>query len=120
MEKESDVFYTRNKKAWKIARKRLKVAREMLKKSDEGIYEEILRGVEAYLADRLGMNMADLSRENIKSSLEENGIPEPTIEKLWSIMDDCEIARYSTGETEDKTVVYENAVKCLTGIEQNL
>ncbi len=120
LEKESDIFYTRNKKAWKIARKRLKVAREMLKKSDEGIYEEILRGVEAYLADRLGMNKADLSRENIKSALEAKAIPEETLNSLWLVMDDCEFARYSTGETADKAVVFENAVKCLTDIEQNL
>ena len=92
----------------------------MLKKSDDGIYEEILRGVEAYLSDRLGMNKADLSRENIQSSLEQRGISENTMNSLWLLIDDCEFARYSTGETANKSLVYENAVKCLTDIEQKL
>ena len=76
LEKESDVFYTRNKKAWKKTKKRLKRGSELLKKDDDGFYEEILRAIEDYLADRLSINKSDLSREKIKSELALRKLPE--------------------------------------------
>lgn len=120
LEKESDVFYTRNKKAWKKTKKRLKNGLELLKTNDDGFYEEILRAIEEYLADRLSINKSDLSRDKIKSELVKRKLSEEIIGILMQIMDDCEIAKYSTQESADKKKVYENAVRSLTEIEQKL
>lgn len=116
--RESDIFYQRNKRAWKLAGRRLKNARELLKKDDKGIYEEILRAVNGYLSDRLALNTSDLSRESIASELERRQVPNDLITGLWELMDQCEMARYSPVDTVDKKTLYEKAVACLGNIEE--
>lgn len=120
LEKESDVFYTRNKKAWKRTKKRLKKGFELMKKDDDGFYEEILRAIEEYLSDRLSLNKADLSRNRINSELNSRKVDEDIIVNLMQLMDECEIARYSMAKEADKKSVYEKAVSSLTEIEQKL
>ena len=118
--KESDIFYVRNKKAWKHAAKRLKKAKSLLEKNDDRIFDEILRAVNGYLSDRLAMNTSDFSRETIQNELLKREIDEGLIKGLWELLDDCEIVRYSPGSSVNKQHVYDNAVRSLTEIEQKI
>ena len=118
--REQDIFYIRNKKAWKLASKRLKSARTLLQKKDEGLYDEILKAVNGYLSDRLSMNTADMSREKIEFALSEKSVSEELMEKLWNLVDDCEMARYSPVGIEDKQRLYDRAKECLSELEENI
>ena len=120
MSKESDIFYVRNKKAWKLASRRLKTAKSLMHRDDEGIYEEILKAVNGYLSDRLAMNTADISRDRIEKELIDRHVDPDLITRLRELLDDCEMARYSNTYTSGKQVVYDKAVTCLSDIEQKL
>ncbi len=77
-------------------------------------------GIENYLSDRLSINKSDLSREKIKDELQLRNLSEEIVAILIKLMDDCELARYSTEQSADKKNVYDSAVRCLTEIEQKL
>ncbi|MFN8208549.1 MAG: BatD family protein [Bacteroidales bacterium] len=94
--RNSDRVMNRNRKANRVARKRLKKARTFLTQGNrESFYEEIHRAVSGYLSDKLLIPLAELSRENIHASLLEKGIEEATVGQLNSLLDACEMARYA-------------------------
>lgn len=120
LRKEADIFYMRNKKASKIAKKRLKNAFALLQKDDERFFEEILKAFWGYLGDRLGINTADLSRERISGELNRRSTGEELQQKLWNIVDECEYSRYSPETSASKEEVYRQAVECMSETEQKI
>jgi hypothetical protein len=92
----SDRIMNRNRKANRLARKRLKKARTFLVQGNrELFYEEIHRAVSGYLSDKLLIPVAELSRENIHASLLQKGIEEDNVSRLNTLLDACEMARYA-------------------------
>jgi hypothetical protein len=92
----SDRVLNRNRKANRLARKRLKKASAFLSQGNrELFYEEIHRAVSGYLSDKLLIPVAELSRENIHIVLLEKGVQETTVGQLNTLLDACEMARYA-------------------------
>lgn len=118
LKKESDIFYVRNKKASQYARKRLKNAFKLLNQENDAFYDEVLKAMWGYLADRLGINTADLSRDNINSGMNSRGIAEDIRKDFWEIIDQCEFARYSPNDNENRNEIYDKAKECLSRIER--
>ena len=42
------------------------------------------------------------------------------VEKLWTLIDDCEFSRYAPGQTGDKNTMYARAENILSMIEENV
>lgn len=108
----ADVAAYRNRKANKVALRRLKKAGKYLKESDEKLfYEEVLRAVWGYLGDKLAMPTSELSRENIQSQLQRYGLDDTLIARFTQVIDACEFARYAPAAAGDAMAeVYENAM----------
>jgi len=120
--RNSDLSLVRNRKAGKVAVKRLRKASECLKNEEiDKFYEEILRAIWGYLSDKLNIPVSDLTRNNAVDSLSERGIDEDRIKNLNSILDTCEYARFapSASGTEAATI-YEGASQFIKSVENSI
>lgn len=117
-----DVRRSRNRKANKIAKSRLNQANIYLSKNlPVPFYEEIHKALLGYISDKLFIQFADMQRDTIKETLISKKVTENDIESLMSLLDDCEMARYSqegSGESMDK--VYERAIGIISDFENKL
>lgn len=95
----SNVALWKNKKANKVAWKRLGTARKLLPKNEAhtAFYEEVSKAVWLYLSDKLNIPLSVLSKENIAEKLRSKDISEIQISKLHELLSECELALYSPG-----------------------
>ena len=120
--RNADKSLVRNRKAAKIAVKRLQAASICLKNEEiDEFYEEILKAIWGYLSDKLNIPVSDLTRNNAVTSLIEEGIDEEKITNLNHILDTCEYARFapSASETEAETI-YEGASQFIKSVENTI
>ncbi len=99
----ADIQGRRLANADKVARKRLKLAKQYMSTHDnDRFYEEILRALWGYFSDKLGIPASQLSRENITQQLTEYGVSQELIDSSITLIDDCEMARYSPARSEEQ------------------
>ena len=117
--RRSDVAGTRNRKAMKVARARLKNASAFLKQGLYGaFYEELHKALHGYISDKLMLPVTDLTRERIGEELRSRGKDEAVIQELYDILDACEYARYAPASgSEAMEKHYQQAVKVISQIE---
>ena len=118
----ADVRGTKNRKATKMALKRLKLAGEFMSKGlQTAFYEELHRALLGFVSDKLSMDMAEQNKENIAAALASRGISEGLANEFTDLLDACEFARYapSTG-SEQMSAHYEKAVDVITAIDSNM
>lgn len=118
--RNADINAVRNRKARRIAQKRLSVAYDLMQTGNEKFYEEILKALWGYLSDKLGINVSELSREHIDGRLQALPIPEELLKDLWQTIDDCELARYGTGYSGDKQLIYKKAIRLISDLQEKL
>jgi len=121
-ELRSDVLGTRSRGAVKMARKRLSDAKLYLGKNlYSAFYEELHRALLGYVSDKLGLDAADMSKDNIVSRLSERGVSEELRDELLSLIDACEFARYAPSEgAEAMNTHYEKAVAVISSIDDSM
>lgn len=120
--RNSDINIVRNRKAGKIVRKRLKAASLCLKSNQiDKFYEEILKAVWGYLSDKLNISLSDLTRDNTITVLKEKGIDEEKTDKLISILDTCEYARFAPSKSETEAEkVFDDASQLIKSVENTI
>ena len=91
----------------------------MLKDKKKGeFYDEVLKALWGYIADKLNMPQEYLNKDNIQSRLEEKGVEQPLIDDFIKVLDNCEFARYAPGEGEGAMdSVYEGAIDVISKME---
>ena len=122
IKRNSDLSLVRNRKAGKVAVKRLRTASICLKNEQiDKFYEEILKAIWGYLSDKLNIPVSDLTRNNAIASLSERGIDKDRIKNLNSILDACEYARFapSASGTEAATI-YDGASQFIKSVENSI
>ncbi len=120
--RNSDLSQVRNRKAGKIAVKRLHNAAICLKNDEiDHFHEEILKAIWGYLSDKLNIPVSDLTRSNAISALTERGIDIQLINSLTGILDTCEYARYAPSSSETgASDIYESASQFIKSVENLL
>ena len=120
--RNADLSLVRNRKAGKVAIKRLRTAAICLKNEQiDQFYEEILKAIWGYLSDKLNIPVSDLTRNNAVTSLIERGIDEDRIETLSDILDACEYARYAPSASgTEAAVIYEGTTQFIKSIENSI
>ena len=120
--RRADVVGTRNRKATRQALKRLKLAGDFLNKNlYTAFFEELHRALIGFIADKLTMDMADQSKENIAEALSARGVPEATVKSFTDLLDACEYARYAPDAGhEAMNAHYEQAVSVITAIDSSM
>ena len=117
--RRADVAGTLSRKATRQALKRLSQAKEYLQKDlYTAFYEELHRSLMGFVGDKLSMDMAQLSKENISSSLIAKAVPEDVVSDFIDLLDQCEYARYSPDSGhEAMNAHYEKAISTITAID---
>ncbi len=117
-----DVAYMRSSKATKMAQKRLSVAKQHLDQNKpEVFYEELFKALYGYTSDKIGMEVSDLTKENLALRLREKNVKEDTLQKLLSAIDTCEFARFASQmQAADAQKVYSDSVQIITELENQL
>ena len=118
--RNADIIGQRGRKANKVAGRRLKRARGMMEKGEsEKFYDEVLRALWGYAADKMNIPTESLSRENIASALEERGINEATRQTFIEALDECEFERYAPGDkTGNMQKTYDAAHRAIIEAEE--
>ena len=120
--RRADVAGTRNRKATRMALKRLSTARDFLQKNlYTAFYEELHRSLLGFVGDKLSMDMAEQNKENIRAALTSGGVAEATAAQFISLLEACEEARYSPDAGhEAMSAHYDEAVKLITAIDSSM
>lgn len=120
--RRADVAGSKNRRANKMARARLRQAEDYLHKNLGGAYyEELHKALTGYVSDKLLIPAADLSKETIGEKLRERGVRDESITKLTDLIDQCEFARYApeSGQTKMENE-YNEAIQVISDIEGQL
>jgi len=117
IKRTSDIRGMKLAKANKVAKKRLKAARDyMRQKQTDKFYDEMLRAVWGYLSDKLGIPLSQLFRDNVAAELSRIGTSDELSSKIISVLDDCEMARYASSAQQPQTI-YDEAVAAINELE---
>ena len=118
----ANVAKMRNKKANKVAAKRLKQAAALLKSNrPEDFYEEVLKALWGYVGDKLNLPASELNKENVTEKLQAKGVDETLVRQLVELMNDCEFARYAPGDpTQTMDKIYAAATEVIDKMESSV
>lgn len=96
LKEHSNMQMLKNKRANKVAKKRLKLAKSYMTANDSNkFYAEILKAVWGYLSDKLTIPVSELNKENITNELERYGVEYAIIDDVMRVLDKCEFAQYA-------------------------
>ena len=99
----ADVQGARLAKANKVARLRLKKAKQFMdNKANDAFYEEVLKALWGYLSDKLLIPSSQLNRNNITLELASYGAQQLLIDKIIYVLDECEMARYTPQKSDEQ------------------
>ena len=120
--RRADVVGSKNRKATKMALKRLHLAGTFLKQNlYTAFYEELHKALLGFVSDKLNMPAAELSRERISESLAERGVDQSLIDTFIGILDACEFARYAPDAgNEAMTAHYNSAIETISSIDSSM
>ncbi len=118
----SDIQRVRNRKASRIASRRLKKAASLLKQGKkQEFYEEILQSAWGYLGDKFNIPLAELSRAAVNEKAETLESIQQEIEEIFTVIDVCEAARYSPGYPGSETeTIYNRTSLLIQKIEKKI
>jgi hypothetical protein len=118
----ANVARMKNKKASKVALKRLKEASGHLHAgADEKFYESVTRAFWGYLSDKLTIPASELSREKASEELSKHAVSTGIIERFVQILDTCEYARFAPGGGSAKMKeLYDEATEVMSVMEKEI
>ncbi|MGM9786269.1 MAG: BatD family protein [Candidatus Cryptobacteroides sp.] len=120
--RRADVAGTRNRKATKMAMKRLKLADTFLRQNlYTAFYEELHKALLGFISDKLNIPVAELSRDNMSEALKEGNVAQEHIDTFIALLDACEFARYSPDAGHDAMEAhYKSALDAISSIDSNM
>lgn len=117
---QSNQALLKNKRANRIALKRLSLANQFLQENKpKEFYGEVSQAVWGYLCDKFNIPYAELSKQKAQDKLLEKQVNDHTPEKLFELLDNCEMALYAGSEGhEQMKVTYQDALEVVTHLEE--
>ena len=119
---EKDTAATRNRKADKVARGRLKRAAQFLKEKDQDkFYVEMSQALWGYIADKLGIERSRLSMDTVSETMREKSVPDELTQQFVETLNSCEFARFAPGSAEEKMDdLYQRGIEVISKAEKVL
>ena len=120
--RRADIVGTKNRKATKMALKRLQLASTFLKQNlYTAFYEELHKALLGFISDKLNIPVAELSRDRITESLKAENVNENLVGTFIDILDACEFARYAPDSGHEAMAAhYDSAVDVISSIDSNM
>ena len=118
----ADLVRRRGRKASKAATRRLKTARKLMEhKEATSFYEETMKALWGYVADKLNIPVSELNRDNVRERLAERAVNNDLTDRFIRVLDDCEFARFAPGDPADTMdKVYASAEEVINQMETEL
>ena len=112
----------RNKKATKIAKKRLQNAYNYLRIKNQGhFYEELSQALWGYISDKLNISRSQLSMDTVREMMTSKNVPEDIVNQFIELLNNCEFARFAPGDPDKKMDdLYQKGLEVITKAEKNL
>ena len=107
------------KKADKLAKKFLSEAKRNLNNKD-AFYESLHRSLHNYLKAKLQIEATEFSKEKITTVFEENKINADTTINFVSLIESCDLARFTPISSDAMQQDYDNAVRVISEIDKAL
>lgn len=119
VKENANVSLMKNKRANRIARKRLKVALGLLKAGNtDRFYEELMKGIWTYLSDKLSIPVAELTREKVIAVLQEKNVEAGLATSCIEVLNECEFARYAPNAgQQQRDQLYAEAARVISDLE---
>lgn len=118
----ADAVRVRNRKANKVAVRRLKKAAAYLKAQQRGaFYDEVLKALWGYTSDKLNIPLSHLTKDNIDARLMEAGVEEGVRRDFMDILTACEFERYAPGQgSQTMDELYGQTLKTIDRMENTI
>jgi len=113
----ADIYGNRIRKADKLARRYLSSAKKSLGKK-EAFYIALEKALHNYLKAKLHIETSDLSKDKTNKLLNEKGVEENVIKEFGSILESCELARYTPIDIVAMQEDYDKAAKTISLIDK--
>ncbi len=119
---KQDTAATRNKKAERVAKGRLKKAFQYLKVKDQDhFYVEMSQALWGYIADKMGIEQSKLSMDTVSEAMKEKNVDEELTNQFVEALNSCEFARFAPGNAEAKMDdLYQKGLEVITKAEKRL
>ncbi|MEH6536981.1 MAG: BatD family protein [Psychroserpens sp.] len=118
-ERNADVFGNKIRKADRLAKRYLSEAKKSLG-NKEAFYIALEKALHNYLKAKLRIETSDFSKEKIEEILIERQVDEPTVIEFISILEHCELARYTPITNVEMQQDYEKAASTISIIDKEI
>lgn len=120
METKQDVALVKDRRANKVAKKRLKRAGQLLKaEQKEDFYVEISQVLWGYMSDKFHIPLSQLSMDTVEEKLKQKNVPDEDVQDFLATLNQCEFARFAPGDSSQMmTEMYQRAHNFMTKIER--
>jgi len=103
MSLKADITGRRQAKASKTARKKLAKARSFMEQGKtEAFYDELLKALWGFAADKLSLPVSQLTRQNIADNLTKANVSQDLTDRMICLIDQCEMARYTPANSDSE------------------
>lgn len=119
----ANIALMRNKKANKVAKKRLKTAEKYLNASQKELfYDEMLSAIWLYISDKLNIPLSSLNKDNAADELRRKGVADDLVSDTIKMLTDCEYERYAFGADTRGAMdkIYNTAITIIERIENSI
>jgi len=117
--RDADVVGTRIRKADRLAKKYLSEAKKNLGQK-EVFYESLERALHNYLKAKLNIETSDFNKEKINTLLTKRQVESNVVSEFISILESCELARYTPITNVTMQNDYDKAAKTISLIDKQI
>ena len=118
-ERNADFQGNRLRKANRLAKKYLSEAKKMLGKK-EAFYVALEKALHNYLKAKLNIETSDFNKEKIEKLLTERNVDSNVISEFISILENCELARYTPITQVTMQNDYDKSAETISLIDKQL
>ena len=115
----SDVVGNKIRKANKLARKYLSTAKKAMG-NKEDFYIALEKGLHNYLKAKLNIETSEFSKDKITTLLTEKQVDDTTRDGFISLLENCEMARYSPFSDVQMQQDYTKASEVISALDKQL
>jgi hypothetical protein len=117
--RDADVVGSRIRKADRLAKKYLSEAKKNLGQK-ESFYEALERALHNYLKAKLNIETSDFNKEKIETLLSQRHVDQNVLAEFISILESCELARYTPITNVTMQNDYDKAAKTISLIDKQI
>ncbi len=112
----------RNRRATRIATRRLKNAKVLLdQQKQEAFYEEISQAIWGYISDKFNIPLSELSIETAENSLNRKAVDPQITSRFIEALHNCEYARFAPGDKATlMSAIYQETLQVIVKTEEQI